>query len=116
MNSFTDFHGVFAGVRDITTSIRSGKLKSLIDMRDSTLPDMQAQVDQLAKSLKEQVNQVHNRGTSYPNIVNNITGSRIFTDPAVFAEERDKAFSPSVLCGANPSSVSPFSLLDFTPL
>jgi flagellar hook-associated protein 1 FlgK len=76
-----DFNGIFAGVRDITGSIRGGKLKGLIEMRDNTLPDMQAQIDELARSLKEQINQVHNRGTSYPNIVNNLTGSRAFTDP-----------------------------------
>ena len=80
-----DFNGIFAGVRDITNSIRGGKIKGLIEMRDSTLPDMQAQLDELSRGLKEQVNQVHNRGTSYPNIVNNITGSRIFTDPATQA-------------------------------
>lgn len=74
-----DFNGIFAGVRDITSSIRAGKIKALVEMRDNTLPDMQAQLDQLARSLKEQVNQVHNRGTSYPNIVNNLTGSQKFT-------------------------------------
>ncbi|MGE3333837.1 MAG: flagellar hook-associated protein FlgK [Rhodospirillaceae bacterium] len=77
-----DFNGIFAGVRDITNSIRGGKLKGLIEMRDNTLPDMQAQLDELARALKDQVNQVHNRGTSYPNIVNNLTGSRKFTAPS----------------------------------
>jgi len=88
-----DFHGIFAGVRDITNSIRSGKIKGLIEMRDNTLPDMQAQLDELATSLKEQVNQVHNRGTSYPNMVNNITGTRKFTAPT----EQNVSFS-----GAEP--------------
>ena len=32
------------------------------------------------------------------------------------AEERDKAFSPSILFRANPNSVSPFSHLDFQSL
>jgi flagellar hook-associated protein 1 FlgK len=49
-------------------------------MRDSTLPDMQAQLDQLSKSMVEQVNQVHNRGSSFPTMVNNVTGSRTFAD------------------------------------
>lgn len=88
-----DFHGIFAGVRDITNAIRTGKVKALVDMRDNTLPDMQAQLDELARSLKEQVNQVHNRGTSYPNIVNNITGTRNFTQP----DEQTVSFS-----GAEP--------------
>lgn len=76
-----NFNAITAGVRDITTSIRSGKLKGLIDLRDKTLPDMQAQVDELARSLQEQVNLVHNRGTSYPTLVNNVTGTQQFMDP-----------------------------------
>ena len=91
-----DFNGIFAGVRDITSAIRSGKLKSLIDMRDSTLPDMQAQIDQLAKSLTEQVNQVHNRGASFPTMINNITGTRAFAD----STQQTLTFS-----GAEPSVV-----------
>ena len=91
-----DFNGIFAGVRDITNSIHAGKLKALIDMRDSTLPDMQAQIDQLAKSLQDQVNQVHNRGSSYPTMTNNITGTRVFAD----ASQQTLTFS-----GAEPSVV-----------
>ncbi len=73
-----DFNGIYAGVRDITNSIQSGKLKALIDSRDSILPTMQAQLDQLASSMQEQVNQVHNRGTPFPDVVNNVTGTRNF--------------------------------------
>jgi flagellar hook-associated protein 1 FlgK len=107
-----DFNGIFAGVRDITTSIRSGKLKSLIDMRDSVLPDMQAQIDQLAKSLKEQVNQVHNRGTSFPSMINNITGSRTFAD----SSQQTLTFSgsePSImLYGTDGEEIASSRLLD----
>jgi len=91
-----DFNGIFAGVRDITTAIRSGKIKGLVEMRDSTLPDMQAQLDELAKGLKEQINQVHNRGTSFPTMVNNVTGTRTFIDSA----QQTLTFS-----GAEPSIV-----------
>ena len=73
-----DFNGIFAGVRDITNSIGGGKIKALIDMRDSTLPTMQSQLDELGASLKDQVNQVHNRGTAYPDVVNNVVGTRNF--------------------------------------
>ncbi|MCB2108748.1 MAG: hypothetical protein KDE14_13655, partial [Rhodobacteraceae bacterium] len=75
-----DFNGIFAGMRDITNSIRSGKLKSLIEMRDKTLPDTQAQLDELSRNLIEEINLVHNRGTSYPTMVSNTTGSRTFLD------------------------------------
>ena len=91
-----DFNGIFAGVRDITTTIRSGEIRALIDMRDKTLPDMQAQLDELARSMQDQINQVHNRGTSYPTIVNNITGSRTFMS---------SANQTITLSGAQPSVV-----------
>lgn len=77
-----DFNGIFAGMRDITDSIRSGKLKSLIEMRDRLLPDMQAQLDELTRNLIEEVNAVHNRGTSYPTLVNDVTGTRRFLSSA----------------------------------
>ncbi len=77
-----DFNGFFAGVLDITNDIRSGKLKGLIDMRDRTLPEMQSQIDELARNLLEEVNLVHNRGTSYPSIVTQGIGTRTFIDSA----------------------------------
>ncbi|MDX2223526.1 MAG: flagellar hook-associated protein FlgK [Rhodospirillaceae bacterium] len=77
-----DFNGIFAGMRDITESIRSGKLKSLIEMRDGLLPDMQAQLDELTRNLIEEVNAVHNRGTSFPSMVNDVTGTRQFLSSA----------------------------------
>ena len=73
-----DFNAIFAGVRDITQTIDGGKLKALIQMRDTTLPTMQSQLDELATSLKDQVNQIHNRGTAFPDVVNNVVGTRNF--------------------------------------
>ena len=77
-----DFNGVFAGVLDITTDIRDGKLAGLIEMRDERLPEMQSQMDELACNLLEEVNLVHNRGTSYPSVVNEAVGTRTFMDSA----------------------------------
>ncbi len=107
-----DFNGIFAGVRDITNSIRGGKLKGLIEMRDNNLPDMQAQVDELARSMKEQVNQVHNRGTSYPNIVNNLTGTRTFTDPAQQLVSFSGAEPVVMLYGMDGKEIASSRLLD----
>jgi len=75
-----DFNGIFAGMRDITNSIRSGRLKALVETRDKILPDMQSQLDELARNLKEEMNLVHNRGTSYPTMVNDVQGTRTFLD------------------------------------
>ncbi|NKB43405.1 MAG: flagellar hook-associated protein FlgK [Alphaproteobacteria bacterium] len=77
-----DFNGIFAGVLDITNDIRSGKLKGLIEMRDERLPEMQSQMDELARNFVEEVNLIHNRGTSYPSVVTEGTGSRQFLDSA----------------------------------
>jgi flagellar hook-associated protein 1 FlgK len=51
---------------DITTEIDGGKLGSLIETRDETLPAMTAQLDQLAAQLRDEVNRVHNRGANTP--------------------------------------------------
>ncbi|TAL03305.1 MAG: hypothetical protein EPO08_04495 [Rhodospirillaceae bacterium] len=77
------FNGIFAGVRDITSSLKSGKLAGLVNLRDDVLPGMQAQIDQLASSLEQQVNQVSNQGTAaVPASINNITGSTQFMAPS----------------------------------
>jgi len=107
-----DFNGIFAGVRDITTAIRSGRLKSLVEMRDNILPDMQAQLDQLAKSLKEQVNQVHNRGSAFPTMINNITGSRTFADSAQQTLSFSGAEPSVVLYGTDGKEIAASRLLD----
>ena len=107
-----DFNGIFAGVRDITTSIRSGKLKGLIDMRDSTLPDMQAQIDELAASLKDQVNQIHNRGTAYPDLVNNTTGTRTFMSSSTQTVTFSGAEPSIVLYNADGSELASSRIMD----
>lgn len=79
-----DFDGLFIGEEisgnDITNEIRGGKLKGLIDLRDDILPNLQSQIDHLAATLRDTVNQVHNRGMPFPGL-QSMTGSRIFTEP-----------------------------------
>jgi len=61
------FTGIFVETgrssTDITDEIRLGKLKGLLDIRDGVLNDVQRQIDELANTLKETVNQVHNSAT-----------------------------------------------------
>jgi flagellar hook-associated protein 1 len=59
---------------DITTSVQSGKLKALIDLRDTALPDAQSELDSLASSLASTMNAIYNQGTSDPP-PNSLTGS-----------------------------------------
>ena len=60
---------------DITEDISSGKLKALINLRDNELPAIQAQLDELAEKLKEEINAVHNSGASFPP-PSSLTGDR----------------------------------------
>ncbi len=41
---------------DITKSLRSGELSGLIQMRDSILPNLQSQIDELGAELRDAVN------------------------------------------------------------
>jgi flagellar hook-associated protein 1 FlgK len=66
---------------DITGEIRSGELAGLIRLRDATLPDVQSGLDELAATLRDSVNEVHNRGTAFPG-AQTLTGTRTFADPA----------------------------------
>ena len=79
-----DFDGIFAGARvagnDITNLIRGGELKGLIELRDSILPNLQSQIDELAARMRDSFNQIHNRGTPFPGR-QSLTGTRRFIAP-----------------------------------
>jgi flagellar hook-associated protein 1 FlgK len=77
-----DFDAITSSGQDITGDIRSGKLKGLLDMRDGELVNLQGQIDELSQTMIDKVNQVHNRGTSFPNMNSSYNGSRTFVDSA----------------------------------
>ncbi len=66
---------------DITADITSGRLKGLIDMRDTILPGLGTQLDGLASVLRDQLDAIHNDGSAVPP-ANTLTGARSFTTPA----------------------------------
>ena len=74
--------GVMANGTDISSQITSGSLSALLQVRDNVLTNLQSQVDTLAQSLQTTLNQVNNRGTSWPTGDQSFTGSRTFIDPA----------------------------------
>lgn len=80
-----DISGIYVGTaiagNDITDEIRGGKLFGLIELRDGILPDLQSQLDHLAATVRDTVNQVHNRGAPFPGL-QSMTGTRTFTEPA----------------------------------
>lgn len=72
------FSKMLVGILDVTDDIKQGKLKSLREMRDEELPNLQSQIDELSTKLRLSLNEVHNRGTSFPTVANAMTGSRTF--------------------------------------
>lgn len=60
------FDAIAVDGRDITTSLKGGKLSELVQMRDSFLPDLQAQLDALSNTLTTEINALHNQGTGIP--------------------------------------------------
>lgn len=80
-----DFGGFFIGssanpANDATTDIRNGQAKGLIDMRDTVLPNLQSQIDELSARLRDVMNQSHNRGAPYPG-AQEYNGTRVFVEP-----------------------------------
>ena len=65
------------GTNDITTEITTGKLKGLVDLRDTVLPNIQAELDTLVQKLSVQLNAQHNSGSASPP-PNTLTGSQTF--------------------------------------
>jgi flagellar hook-associated protein 1 FlgK len=54
------------GSGNLTSRVASGKLRALIDLRDTTLQNQMAQLDATALALRNNLNAQHNRGTSLP--------------------------------------------------
>ena len=80
-----DINGIYVGeqvaANDITDSILGGSMAGLIAQRDSVLPGLQSEIDQLASQLTSVMNQISNRGSNYPGI-SSLTGTRSFIDSA----------------------------------
>jgi len=80
--SGNDVQAISIDGTDITGDFGEGKMAALLEMRDTILPGYQAQLDELGEKLRDTVNQVHNRGTSFPNLANEYVGTRTFLDTA----------------------------------
>jgi len=68
---------IYSQGSDITSSIVSGQLGGVLQARDQQIPAIQQQLDTLASSLANAVNQVQNGGTD----LNGDPGANIFTPP-----------------------------------
>lgn len=58
--------GITVGDRDITTSVTSGKLGGLINLRDDTLVQEQTKLDSFSSALISAANTATNAGSAYP--------------------------------------------------
>lgn len=61
--------------QDVAGALRSGTLAALAALRDETLPDIQAELDAIAVSLRDTLNAVANQGSAAPP-PNGLTGTR----------------------------------------
>jgi flagellar hook-associated protein 1 FlgK len=77
-----DIAPIYVGTNDISGELGSGRLKALVDMRDTTIPNLQAELDETAYQLKNEINRIHNQGTNFPNLTGEYNGTRYFVDSA----------------------------------
>lgn len=67
-----DLNGV-----DITNEITSGRIAGYVALRDTLLPNLHSQMQELTTVLHDEINILHNQGTAYPGLAS-VTGSRSF--------------------------------------
>jgi flagellar hook-associated protein 1 len=69
--------GIDLGGVDITSEIGSGRIAGLVAMRDEFLPNLHSQMRELVTQLHDEINAIHNQGSTYPGSTN-VTGTREF--------------------------------------
>ncbi|MBR7158092.1 MAG: flagellar hook-associated protein FlgK [Alphaproteobacteria bacterium] len=70
--------GIYLNGKDITSSLKTGEMSALVELRDSILPEMQASLDEMSSTFAEQMNILQNRSTSFPDMQSSFTGDRTF--------------------------------------
>ncbi len=70
-------HKIFAGTVDITGLLPAGKLGGLLDVRDTRIPALQTNLDQLAAGLATALNTAHRSGFD----LNGTAGTDLFAPP-----------------------------------
>ncbi|GLH79390.1 flagellar hook-associated protein 1 [Bradyrhizobium sp. SSBR45G] len=66
VSASSSFSGIMVDGVDVTSQITSGKIGSLITLRDDTLPAVQTQLDQLASQLKSALNSITEGASAVP--------------------------------------------------
>lgn len=91
---------ISGGTTDFGPEVTNGKLRALLDLRDTTVPNLQANLDELASEMRTALNEAHNRGTSLPNVSSRYQGTR------TFAKQGDIVPTPTT--PANPDTAAQF--------
>ena len=80
-----DINGLYVGTaiagNDITDEVRGGLIRGMLDQRDTILPNLQSQLDEMAVEIRDVFNKVHNRGTPFPGS-QTMSGTRTFVSPS----------------------------------
>jgi flagellar hook-associated protein 1 FlgK len=71
-----------AAQADITDSLKGGKLGGWLDLRDAILPQYQAELDEMAKTIVWEINRVHSVGAGLAGS-STVTATESVADPAV---------------------------------
>lgn len=78
VNASSSYPGTLSGItvdgKDVTAGLSSGAIGGLIQMRDTTLPAVQEELDTLAVTLRDTINAIANDGSAAPP-PNTLTGS-----------------------------------------
>ena len=85
--------------RDITDTITGGKMGGWLDMRDETIPEYEADLNELAKSLIWEVNRVHTQGAGTERFTN-VTGSYAVTNSAAALDSSGLDFQDKIVDGS----------------
>lgn len=85
---------------NVTTTLTGGKLKGLLELRDSVLPSFIDELDQLSVQLRDAVNAIHNDGSALPP-ASSLTGTLALTN------DTEVGFNGSVLIAALNSDGTP---------
>ena len=90
----------------VTTSLVSGKIQSLLSVRDSVIPNILSQLDLMASNLRDGMNAITNAGTSFPP-PNSYTGDRPVNASA--ATQYSGSIQIAVLDGSGNPLTSPYA-------
>lgn len=76
-------------------NVQNGELFGALEMRDTTLVDIDGKMDTLAATLIEQINRVHSQGAGISNYTGTVSSSNAVTDPALALNTAGLPFSVS---------------------